>query len=98
MTGGLWGVYATKFGLERGVRLFMGAVLGYGAAKIVAILMGLISTLGTGLWYFLLALSIPLGVFGSLTEFWTSGQWSDWSGIPRVKEKSRRKPEDNMGI
>jgi uncharacterized protein len=98
MVGGLWGIYATKFGLERGVRLFMGAILGYGIAKIVAILMGLISTLGTGLWYFLLALSIPLGVFGSLTEFWMSGQWSDWSGIPRLKEKNRRKPEDNMGI
>lgn len=98
MVGGLWGIYATKFGLERRLRLFMGAILGYGAAKIVAILMGLISTLGTGLWYFLLALSIPLGVFGSLTEFWMSGQWSDWSGIPRLKEKNRRKPEDNMGI
>jgi uncharacterized protein len=98
MVGGLWGIYATKFGLERGVRLIMGALLGYGAAKIVAILMGLISTLGTGLWYFLLALSIPLGVFASLTEFWMSGQWSDWSGIPRVKQRIRRKPEDNMGI
>ena len=40
------------------------------------------------------ALAIPLGVFGSLTEFWMSG---DWSGIPRIKGR-RRKPEDNIGI
>jgi hypothetical protein len=33
-------------------------------------------------------------VFGSLTEFWMSG---DWRGIPRIKE-SPRKPEDKMGI
>jgi uncharacterized protein len=98
MVGGLWGVYATKFGLPREIRLFMGAILAIGTAKTVAILMALISSFGDGLWYFLLFISIPLGVFGSLTEFWMSGQWSDWSGIPRVKERVQRKPEDNMGI
>jgi hypothetical protein len=36
-----------------------------------------------------------LGAFASLTEYWMHG---DWSGIPRVKEKTPRKPEDNMGI
>ena len=93
MVGGLWGIYATNLGAE--VRLFMGALLGGGTAKIVEILMSLISSYGDGLWYFILAVSIPLGVFGSLTEFWMSG---DWSGIPRVKDRIKRKPEDNMGI
>ena len=95
MVGGLWGIYATKFRLERGMRLFMGALWGGGTAKVVAILMGLISSIGDGLWYFILAVSIPLGAFGSLTEFWMSGEWS---GIPRVKDRIKRKPEDNMGI
>jgi hypothetical protein len=35
------------------------------------------------------------GVLGSLTEFWMS---REWSGIPRIKDKVKRKPEDNMGI
>jgi uncharacterized protein len=95
MVGGLWGIYATKFGAEREMRLFMGALLGGGTAKIVEILMALISSYSDGLWYFILGVSIPLGVFGSLTEFWMSG---DWRGIPRVKDRIRRKPEDNMGI
>lgn len=95
MVGGLWGIYAANFGAERVMRLFMGAVLGGGTAKIVAILMALISSFGDGLWYFILAVSIPLGAFGSLTEFWMSGEWS---GIPRVKDRIKRKPEDNMGI
>lgn len=95
MVGGLWGIYATKFGFERVMRLFMGALLGGGTAKVVAILMGLISGFSDGLWYFILAVSIPLGVFGSLTEYWMSGEWS---GIPRVKDRVKRKPEDNMGI
>lgn len=96
MVGGLWGIYATKLGAEREMRLFMGALLGGGTAKIVAILMSLISSYSDSLWYFILAVSIPLGVFGSLTEFWMAG---DWSGIPRVKDrKTTRKPEDKMGI
>ena len=77
------------------MRLFMGALWGGGTAKIVAILMGLISGIGDGLWFFILAVSIPLAVFGSLTEFWMSGEWR---GIPRVKDRIKRKPEDNMGI
>jgi hypothetical protein len=40
-------------------------------------------------------LAIPLAVFGSFTEFWMSG---DWSGIPRIKERPPRNPEDRMGI
>ena len=95
MVGGLWGIYATNFGVQRGMRLFMGAVLGSGTAKLVATLMSLMGSYGDGLWYFILAVSIPLSAFGSLTEFWMSG---DWSGIPRVKDKIKRKPEDNMGI
>ena len=95
MVGGLWGIYATKFRLGREMRLLMGALWGGGTAKVVAILMGLISGIGDGLWYFILAVSIPLGVFGSLTEFWMSGEWS---GIPRVKDRIKRRPEDNMGI
>ena len=35
------------------------------------------------------------GVLGSLTEFWMS---REWSGIVRIKDKVKRKPEDNMGI
>jgi uncharacterized protein len=93
--GMLWGVYATHYGVHRETRLFVGAVLGGGTAKIVATLMSMIGSYSDGLWYFILAVSIPLAVFGSLTEYWMGG---DWSGIPRVKDKVRRKPEDNMGI
>ncbi|HSE88391.1 MAG TPA: TPM domain-containing protein [Candidatus Binatia bacterium] len=93
--GMLWGVYATDYGVQRGTRLFIGAVLGGGTAKIVSTLMAMIGSFSDGLWYFILALSVPLAVFGSLTEYWMGG---DWSGIPRVKDKVKRKPEDNMGI
>ncbi len=95
IVGLLWGIYATNFGTV--VRLFMGGLLGGGTAKMVAILMSLVSSYGDGLWYFILAISIPLGVFGSLTEYWMAGD--DWSGIPRVKDRSvTRKPSDKMGI
>ena len=93
--GMIWGIYATQFNFQRETRLFMGALLGGGSAKIVATLMSFMGHYSDALWYFIMALSIPLGLFGSLTEYWMSG--SDWSGIPRIKEK-RRKPEDNMGI
>jgi uncharacterized protein len=93
--GMLWGVYATHYGVRRETRLFIGAVLAGGTAKAIATLMSTMGSYSDGLWYFILALSIPLGVFGSLTEYWMGG---DWSGIPRVKDKVRRKPEDNMGI
>ena len=93
--GMLWGVYATHYGVRRETRLFIGAVLGGGTAKIVATLMSMMGSYSDGLWYFILAISIPLGVFGSLTEYWMGG---DWSGIPRLKDKVKRKPEDNMGI
>ena len=93
--GILWGVYATHYGVRRETRLFIGAVLGGGTAKIVATLMSIMGSYSDGLWYFILAVSIPLGVFGSLTEYWMGG---DWSGIPRLKDKVKRKPEDNMGI
>ena len=96
MTGALWGIYAGNLGAERGMRLFLGGLLGGGTAKIVEMLMSLVAGYGEGLWYFILAVSIVRGVFGSLTEFWMSG---DWSGIPRVKDRStKRKPEDKMGI
>ncbi|MGH7824135.1 MAG: TPM domain-containing protein [Candidatus Binatia bacterium] len=95
MVGGLWGIYATNFGVQRGLRLFMGAVLGSGVAKAVAVVMSLMGSYSDGLWYFILAVSITLAVFGSLTEFWMLGEWS---GIPTVKDPIKRKPEDNMGI
>ncbi|HEY7220736.1 MAG TPA: TPM domain-containing protein [Candidatus Binatia bacterium] len=91
---GLWGIYATQYGVQRWTRLLMGAIFGGGTAKIVAMLMSVLGSYSDNLWYFIMALAIPLGVFGSLTEFW---MWGDWSGIPRVKERPR-KPEDNMGI
>jgi uncharacterized protein len=93
--GVLWGVYATQYGIHRETRLFIGAVLGGGTAQFVAILMAIFGGVSQGLWYFILALSVPLGAFGSLTEYWMGG---DWSGIPRVKDRLKRKPEDNMGI
>lgn len=97
VVGVLWGIYATNLGVESGPRLFMGALLGGGAAKIVEILMSQISGFGVGLWYFLIAVSMVLGAFGSLTEYWMAG--SDWSGIPRLKDGSlSRKPTDKMGI
>jgi uncharacterized membrane protein YgcG len=90
----IWGIYATNYGLQRFTRLLMGAIFGGATAKVVAMLMSLIGSYSDNLWYFIMALAIPLGVFGSLTEFWMSG---DWSGIPRIKGR-RRKPEDNIGI
>jgi uncharacterized membrane protein YgcG len=92
--GGLWGIYATQYGVQPATRLLMGAIFGGGTAKIVATLMSFLGSYNDNLWYFIMALAIPLGAFGSLTEFWMAG---DWSGIPRVKER-RRKPKDNMGI
>ncbi|MBI2181299.1 MAG: TPM domain-containing protein [Deltaproteobacteria bacterium] len=94
--GGLWGIYATQYGVQRGIRLLMGAIFGGGTAKLVAGLMSALGGFSDNLWYFIMALSIPLGVFGSLTEFWMSG---DWRGIPREKDAAlRRKPTDKMGI
>jgi hypothetical protein len=72
----------------------MGAIFGGAAAKLVAMLMTLLGNYNDSLWYFILVFASLVGVFGSLTEFWMSG---DWSGIPRVKERPR-KPEDKMGI
>jgi uncharacterized protein len=92
--GGLWGIYATQYGVERRLRLLMGAVFGGAMAKAVIALAGLLGSVSDPVWYFTMALAIPFGVFGSLTEFWMAG---DWRGIPRVK-KPRGKPEDNMGI
>ncbi|MBM4263249.1 MAG: hypothetical protein FJ145_17695 [Deltaproteobacteria bacterium] len=93
--GGLWGVYATQYGVERRLRLLMGSVFGGATAKLVITLMAMLGPISNGAWYFIMAIAIPLGTFGSLTEFWMSG--SDWRGIPRDKER-RGKPEDNMGI
>lgn len=90
----LWGIYATQYGVQRFTRLLMGAIFGGATAKLIATLMSLLGTFSDTLWYFIMALAIPLGVLGSLTEFWMSG---DWSGIPRIKER-QRKPEDKMGI
>jgi uncharacterized membrane protein YgcG len=92
--GILWGIYATHYGVQRNTRLLMGAIFGGATAKIVAVLMSILGGYSEGLWYFIMALAIPLAVFGSLTEFWMAG---DWRGIPRVKGP-KRKPEDNMGI
>ena len=95
VVGVLWGIYSTNFNFQREVRLLIGAVLSAGTAKIVALTMGLMGGYSEGLWYFILALSIPLGVFGSLTEFWMKG---DWCAIPKFKDPIKRKPEDNIGI
>jgi len=95
VVGVLWGIYSTNFNFQREVRLLIGAVLSGGTAKIVAILMGLMGGYSEGLWYFILAVSILLGVFGSWTEFWMEG---DWCAIRRFKDPIKRKPEDNMGI
>jgi hypothetical protein len=92
--GVLWGIYATQYGVQRNTRLLMGAIFGGATAKIVAVLMSILGGYTDSLWYFIMALAIPLGVLGSLTEFWMAG---DWRGIPRVKGP-KRKPEDNMGI
>jgi uncharacterized membrane protein YgcG len=93
--GMLWGVYATHYHVQCATRLFIGAVLGGGTAKLVALMMARLGNYGYDLWYFILALSVILAGFGSLTEFWMSG---DWCAIPRVKDRVKRKPEDNMGI
>ena len=90
----LWGIYATQYGIQRAPRLLMGAIFGGAMAKVVAMLMSILGGYTDSLWYFIMALAIPLGVFGSLTEFWMAG---DWRGIPRAKSPPR-KPEDNMGI
>ena len=92
--GVFWGIYATQYGVQRAPRLLMGGIFGGATAKIVGLLMSFLGNYSDDLWYFIMFLAIPLAVFGSLTEFWMSG---DWSGIPRIKERPR-KPEDRMGI
>jgi uncharacterized membrane protein YgcG len=92
--GLLWGIYATQYRVQRYPRLLMSAIFGGATAKIVATLMSVLGGYSDNLWYFIMALAIPLSIFGSLTEFWMAG---DWRGIPRIKGP-RRKPEDNMGI
>jgi uncharacterized protein len=91
----LLGIFSNHAGFQRETRLFLGIVFGAGTAQLVATLMQMISSFSDGLWYFIIVLSMILGGFASLTEYWMTG---DWSGIPRVKEKHKRKPEDNMGI
>ncbi len=93
--GVLWGIYATQYGVQRYPRLLMSAIFGGATAKIVAMLMSVLGSYSDNLWYFIMALAIPLSIFGSLTEFWMAG--GDWRGIPRTKGP-KRKPEDNMGI
>ncbi|HXG50649.1 MAG TPA: TPM domain-containing protein [candidate division Zixibacteria bacterium] len=96
MVGALWGLYAATSGIQRFPRLFVGAVLGGGTAKLLAAAMTFLGAYSDGLWYFILSLSIPLALFGCLTEFWMSG---DWMGIPREKDATlRRKPTEKMGI
>lgn len=95
VVGMLWGLYSTTYRVQCATRLFIGAVLGSGVAKAVAMVMASLGSYGYDLWYFILTGSILLGGLGSLTEFWMTG---DWCAIPRVKDKVKRKPEDNMGI
>ncbi len=95
VAGMLWGLYSTTYRVQCATRLFIGAVLGSGVAKAVATIMVSLGSYGYDLWYFILTSSIVLGALGSLTEFWMTG---DWCAIPRIKDKVKRKPEDNMGI
>jgi uncharacterized membrane protein YgcG len=89
------GIYSKHAGFQREIRLFLGVVIGGGTAQLVGTLTGMISPYSQTLWYFILGAGMILGVLGSLTEYWMQG---DWSGIPRVKDPVKRKPEDNMGI
>ncbi len=95
VAGMLWGIYSTTYRVQCATRLLIGSVLGSGVAKAVAMFMVSLGSYGYDLWYFILTSSILLGGVGSLTEFWMTG---DWCAIPRVKDKVKRKPEDNMGI
>ncbi len=95
VVGMLWGLYSTTYRVQCATRLFIGMVLGSGVAKAVAVAMASLGSYGYDLWYFILTSSILLGGFGSLTEFWMTG---DWCAIPTVKDNVKRKPEDNMGI
>ena len=95
VVGLLWGLYATNYRVQCATRVFIGAVLGSGTAKAVAVLMSSLGSYGYDLWYFILTSSIVLASLGSLTEFWMRG---DWCAIPRVKDAVQRKPEDKMGI
>lgn len=95
VVGLLWGLYATKYRVQCATRIFIGAVLGSGTAKTVAMVMSSLGSYGYDLWYFILASSILLASVGSFTEFWMGG---DWCAIPRVKDAVKRKPEDKMGI
>lgn len=93
-TAVVWGIYATEYGIQRNIRILMGAVFGGAMAKLASMLMAFLGGYDEGLWYFIMAIAIPLGILGSLTEFWMAG---DWRGIPREKEP-RVRPEDKMGI
>jgi uncharacterized membrane protein YgcG len=95
VVGMLWGVYSTTYRVQCSTRVFIGGVLGSGVAKAVAMFMASLGSYGYDLWYFILTSSILLAGFGSYTEFWMKG---DWCAIPRVKDKVKRKPEDNIGI
>ena len=95
VVGLLWGLYATTYRVQCVTRVFIGAVLGSGTAKLVAVLMSSLGSYDYDLWAFILAASILLASAGSFTEFWMKG---DWCAIPRVKDPVKRKPEDNMGI
>lgn len=95
VVGLLWGLYATNYRVQCATRIFIGAVLGSGTAKAVAMMMSSLGSYGYDLWYFILAGSIVLASVGSFTEFWMRG---DWCAIPRVKDAVQRKPEDKMGI
>ena len=95
VVGMLWGVYSTTYRVQCLTRVFIGGVLGSGVAKAGAMFMAALGSYGYDLGDFILISSILLGGFGSYTEFWMKG---DWCAIPRVKDKVKRKPEDNMGI
>jgi uncharacterized membrane protein YgcG len=95
VVGLLWGLYATKYRVQCVTRVFIGALLGSGTAKLIAVLMSSLGSYGYDLWTFILVSSILLGSAGSFTEFWMKG---DWCAIPRVKDRVKRKPEDNIGI
>jgi uncharacterized membrane protein YgcG len=91
----LLGIYSKHAGFQREIRLFLGIVIGVGTAQLVGTLMGMLGPYSQSLWYFILGAGMILGALGSFTEYWMQG---DWSGIPRIKDEIKRKPEDNMGI
>ena len=88
--GVLWGIYATQYGVQRNTRLLMGAIFGGATAKVVAVLMSLLGGYTDNLWYFIMALAIPLGVIWQLDGILDGRRLARHPARQRTEAQARR--------